>query len=76
MLKIEIIISLKIKKNEKRAYGKNRYHNMSSEQSQKHKEYQKNYPKKYREKKKQELQSSKKEQGNFNKKAVLKPPKT
>ena len=49
---------------------------MSSEQSQKHKEYQKNYPKKYREKKKQELQSSKKEQGNFNKKAVLKPPKT
>ena len=49
---------------------------MSSEQPQKHKEYQKNYPKKYREKKKQELQSSKKEQGNFNKKAVLKPPKT
>ena len=29
--KIDIIISLKIKKNEKRAYGKNRYHNMSGE---------------------------------------------
>ena len=59
MLKINIIISLKIK-NEKRAYGKNRYHNMSSEQLQKHKEYQKYYQKIYREKKKQELQNSKK----------------
>ena len=58
MLKINIIISLKIK-NEERAYGKNRYHNMSSEQLQKHKEYQK-YQKIYREKKKQELQNSKK----------------
>ena len=37
MLKIDIIISLKIK-NEKRAYGKNKYHNMSTEQFQEHKE--------------------------------------
>ena len=59
MLKINIIISLKIK-NEKRAYGKNRYHNISREQLQKHKEYQKYYQKIYREKKKQELQNSKK----------------
>ena len=38
MLKIDIIISLKIKKKEKRAYGKNKYHNMSTEQFQEHKE--------------------------------------
>ena len=46
---------------------------MSSEQLQKHKEYQKYYQKIYREKKKQELQNSKK---YFNKNAVLTPPKT
>ena len=34
---------LKKKKNEKREYGKNRYHNMSEEKKQKLKEYQKNY---------------------------------
>ena len=49
---------------------------MSSEQLQKHKEYQKKYQKIYREKKKQELQNSKKEQGNFDKNAVLTPSKT
>ena len=36
-------IYLKKKKNEKREYGKNRYHNMSEEKKQKLKEYQKNY---------------------------------
>ena len=36
-------IYLKKKKNEKREYGKKRYHNMSEEKKQKLKEYQKNY---------------------------------
>ena len=49
---------------------------MSTEQLQEHKEYQKNYQKIHHEKKKQELQNSKKEQGNFNKNAVLTPPNT
>ena len=40
------------KKNIKREYGKNRYHNMTDEEMQKHKDYQKNYQKIYREKKK------------------------
>ena len=43
---------------------------------QKHKEYQKNYQKMYRAKKKQELENSKKEKGDFDKNAVLTPPKT
>ena len=64
------------KKNEVRTYAKNRYYNMTNEELQKHKEYQKNYQKIYHEKKKQELQNSKKEPGNFNKNAVLTPPKT
>ena len=34
---------LKKKKNKKREYGKNRYHNMSHEKKQRLKEYQKNY---------------------------------
>ena len=34
---------LKKKKNKKREYGKNRYHNMSHEKEQRLKEYQKNY---------------------------------
>ena len=33
----------KKKKNKKREYGRNRYHNMSEEKKQKLKEYQKNY---------------------------------
>ena len=49
---------------------------MSGEQLHKHKEYQKNYQKIYCEKKKQELKNIKKEQGNFDKNAVLTPPKT
>ena len=49
---------------------------MSTEQFQEHKEQQKNYQKIYREKKKHELQNSKNKQGNFNKNAVLTPPKT
>ena len=49
---------------------------MNDEQIQKHKEYQKNYQKMYRTKKKQELKESKKEQGDFDKNAVLTPPKT
>ena len=36
-------IYLKKKKNEKREYGKNRYHNMPEEKKQKLKEYQKIY---------------------------------
>ena len=34
---------LKKKKNKKREYGKNRYHNMSEEKNQRLKKYQKNY---------------------------------
>ena len=34
---------LKKKKNKKREYGKNRYHNMSQEKNQRLKKYQKNY---------------------------------
>ena len=59
-----------------RANAKNRYHNMNHEQMQKHKEYQKNYQNIYRAKKKQELENSKKEQGDFDKKTVLTPEKT
>ena len=66
----------KDKKNQIRANAKNRYHNMNDEQMQKHKEYQKNYQKTYRAKKKQELENSKKEQGGFDKNAVLTSPKT
>ena len=44
---------------------KAKYHNMSDEDMQKHKKYQKTYPKKYRAKKKQELENSKKAQGLF-----------
>ena len=49
---------------------------MNDEQMQKHKEYQKNYQKIYRAKKKQELENSKKGQSDFDKNAVLTPPKT
>ena len=49
---------------------------MNDEQMQKHKEYQKNYQKMYHAKKKQELENSKKEQGDFDKNPVLTPPKT
>ena len=55
---------------------KDKYHSMSDEQMQKHKEYLKNYQKLYRAKKKQELEYSKKEQCDFDKNAVLTPPKT
>ena len=55
---------------------RNRYHNMTDEEIQKHKEYQKNYQKMYQEKKKQELENIKKGQGNFDKNAVVTPPKT
>ena len=48
----------------------------NDEQMQKHKEYQKNYQNKYRAKKKQELENSKKEQGDFDKKTALNPQKT
>ena len=41
MQKIGIITFLNIKKNEKRAYGNKRYHNMLEEKKQKLKEYQK-----------------------------------
>ena len=44
---------------------------MNDEQMQKHKDYQKNYQKMYRGKKNQELENSKKEQGDFDKNAVL-----
>ena len=44
---------------------------MNDEQMQKHKEYQKSYQKMHRAKKKQELKDSKKEQGDFDKNAVL-----
>ena len=64
------------KKNIKKEYGKNRYHNMTDEEIQKHKEYQKNYQKMYHEKKKQELENIKRGQGNFDKNAVVTPPKT
>ena len=50
--------------------------NMNDEQMQKHKEYQKNYQKIYRAKEKQELEYIKKEQGDFDKNAVLTPSKT
>ena len=63
-------------KNEVREKARNKYHTISDEELQKHKEYQKNYQKIYREKKNQELQNSKKEQDNFDKNAVLTPPKT
>ena len=62
-------------KNKVREKARNKYHAMSDEQLQKYK-YQKNYQKIYREKKKQELQISKNEQGNFDKNVVLTPPKT
>ena len=48
----------------------------NDEQMQKHKEYQKNYQSKYRAKEKQELENSKKEPGDFDKKTVLNPQKT
>ena len=49
---------------------------MSDEERKKHKERQKIYQKMYRAKEKQELENSKKAQGNFDKNAVLTPPKT
>ena len=49
---------------------------MSDEERKKHKERQKIYQKMYRAKEKQELEDSKKAQGNFDKNAVLTPPKT
>ena len=55
---------------------KAKYHNMSDEERQKHKERQKIYHKMYRAKKKQELENIKKAQGNFDKNAVLTLPKT
>ena len=55
---------------------KAKYHNMSDEERQKHKESQKIYQKMYRAKKKQELKNSKKAQSNFDKNAVLTPPET
>ena len=55
---------------------KAKYHNMSDEEKQKHKERQKIYQKIYRAKKKQELENSKKAQGNFDKETVLIPSKT
>ena len=64
------------KKNEITEKAKKKYHAMSDEELQKHKEYQKNYQKIYREKKSQELQNSKKEQDNSDKNAFLAPPKT
>ena len=54
----------------------NRYHNMNDEQMQKHKEYQKNYQKMYNAKGKEELENSKKEQGDFDKTTGPTPPKT
>ena len=63
-------------KNKVREKARNKYHAMSDEELQKHKEYQKNYQKIYRAKKKQELENIKKAQGNFDKNAVLTPPKT
>ena len=42
MQEINKEIYLKKKKNKKREYGRNRYHNMSEEKKQKLKEYQKN----------------------------------
>ena len=65
-----------IKKTIKRDYAKNRYHNMTDEEMQKYKEYQKNYQTLYWKKKKYELENIKKEQGNFDKNAVLTPSKT
>ena len=44
---------------------KAKYHNISDEEMQKHKKYQKTYQKKYRAKKKQELENGKKAQGSF-----------
>ena len=49
---------------------------MSDEQMQKHKKYEKSYPKMYRAKKKQVLENSKQEKCDFDKNAVLTPPKT
>ena len=50
--------------------------NMNDEQMQKHEQYQKDYQKMRRAKKKQELENIKKEQGDFDKNAVLTPSKT
>ena len=49
---------------------------MNDEQMEKPKEYPKNYQKLCHAKKKQELENSNKEQGDFDKIAVLTPPKT
>ena len=76
ILKIDILTYLIIKKYIKRDYAKKTYYVMSDEEMQKHKEYQKNYQKMYIEKEKHDLQNIKKEQGNFNKNAVLTLPKT
>ena len=43
MREINIETYPKKKKNKKREYGKNRYHNISEEKKQRLKEYQKNY---------------------------------
>ena len=63
-------------KNKVREKARNKYHAMSDEELQKHKEYQKNYQKIYRAKKRQELENIEKAQGNFDKNTVLTPPKT
>ena len=55
---------------------KAKYHNMSDEEKKKHKEHQKIYQKIYRAKKKQELKIIKEEEDDFDKNAVLTPPKT
>ena len=54
---------------------KAKYHNISDEEMQKHKKYQKTYQKKYRAKKKQELENSKRHKVHFDKNAVLTPVK-
>ena len=63
-------------KSKVREKARNKYHAINDEELQKHKEYQKNYQKIYRAKKKQDLENIKKTQGNFDKNAVLTPPKT
>ena len=65
MQKTDIIIYLKIKKNIKRTYGKNKYHSMHDDKILELKAYQKEYQRKYHE--------MKKAQGNLAKNAVVTP---
>ena len=53
---------------------KAKYHNMSDEERQKHKERQKIYQEMYCTRKKQELKRIKEKQGDFDKNTVLTPP--